>query len=122
MKKQNRALAVLGLGAAAFFLLGRREGKAADAKTPKLQVGNVVDEGVTQGADGAGYEFQVVVDSMTPGFATGVMYRGEWRQAGSSQWTVASSVAGASSFDSVEAARNNALQAIAKFDDNLNPI
>ena len=37
MKKQHKALAVLGLGAAAFFLLGRKEGKAA-GKSQQRQI------------------------------------------------------------------------------------
>jgi len=119
MKKQNRALAVLGLGAAAFFLLGRREAKAESSKAPSLKPGDVVDAGTVGSASpDRSYEFQVVVDAMTPGFSGGAMYRGEWRIAGDQQWTVASSIAGDSSFADPTAARNNALQAIAMFDDN----
>jgi len=114
--KKNSGIILIGAAAAAYFLLGS---KKSSAKAPELKAGDVVDAGTMGSYDpNISYEWRVVVDSLTPGFGAGVMYRGEWRIAGDSQYTVASSASGASSFADPNDAKNNALQAIGLYDEN----
>ena len=117
--KKNSGIILIGAAAAAYFLLGSKKSSAKE-KAPELKAGDVVDAGtmIDQASGNVSYEWRVVVDSLTPGFGTGAMYRGEWRIAGDSQYTVASSASGASSFADPNAAKNNALQAIGLHDEN----
>ncbi len=116
--KKNSGIILIGAAAAAYFLLGSKKSSAKE-KAPELKVGDVVDAGIDNSYDpNTSYEWRVVVDSLTPGFGSGAMYRGEWRIAGTSQYTVASSASGASSFSDPNDAKNTARYALGLHDEN----
>ena len=117
--KNNTGIIMIGAAAAAYFLLGSKKSSAkSNEATPELRVGDVVDAGTLSGG---AYEWRVVVDSLSPGFGSGAMFRGEWKKAGGAQWTVASGDSGPSSFDSPTDAKNNAMYAAGLFEANANP-